>query len=80
MLVKLKNSQLVDTQRIAGVPVELFEFDIHLCIKSVCHVTDHVSRRDAVPTSSVYALKNQVNRPLENMRLKLSMRLKVSCA
>ena len=44
MLVKLKNSQLVDTQRIAGVPVELFEFDIHLCIKSVCHVTDHVTQ------------------------------------
>ena len=28
----------------------------------------------------MYALKNQDNRLLENMRLKLSMRLKVSCA
>ena len=30
VLVKLKNSQLVDTQRIAGVQLELFEFDFYV--------------------------------------------------
>ena len=48
-------------------------------------LSTHVRRLYGPKTGDIlllfmYALKNQVNRPVENMRLKLSMRLKVSCA